>query len=262
MTKTVEISPINSHIYALTLNRPEAMNSLNHTMAQELLDAVTELEANPEVRVIIFKGAGKQFMAGGDIKFFYEYLGKMAEHAPAIIDQVHQVTQKLMTMPKIIIASVHGAVAGIGLSFMLACDLVVAAQSTKFTTAYSKLAISPDGGATYHLPRIVGAKIAMELLLFSDLFGTEQAKNWGLINQITADDQLEQQTLQLAKRLEQGPPLTYQKIKHLVRASAEQDLIQQLQLEQRYFVDATQTQDFAAGVLSFIKKEPAEFTGR
>jgi 2-(1,2-epoxy-1,2-dihydrophenyl)acetyl-CoA isomerase len=256
---TILYKKINEVIATVTFNRPTAMNSLDHVMAEEFLNVVIEIEKDPAIRVVILQGMGDQFMAGGDIGFFYQHLNSINEQSQQMIEQVHSITRKLMSLPKMILASVHGAVAGIGISFMLAADLVIASENTKFTMAYSAIGASPDGGVTYHLPRLVGSKKAMEYLLFSERFTAADAAHHGLINWVVSEEERETKTFNMAQRLASGPQVSFCNIKSLVRNSSEHSLDQQLSLEEKYFVAAASTPDFATGVTAFVKKQKPEF---
>jgi len=138
MTTTLTVSK-QDQIVTITFNRPEAMNTLNDVMAEELLDVVREIESDNEIKVVVLRGEGPLFMAGGDVGYFYKNLDNLDQHINTIIEKVHDVIKMIYEMPKIVIACVHGSVAGIGMSFMLAADLVIAAEETKFTLAYSRI---------------------------------------------------------------------------------------------------------------------------
>ena len=162
------ILTIEGPIATVTLNRPAALNALSWEMNEALVEISTRLEHDTVIRCVVIQGAGDHFMAGGDVKGFSEgptdpqERRKLFEHG---ISQTHSIITRLRRMPKPVIASVKGAVAGFGISLMSACDLVVAADSSYFTLAYCHIGTSPDGGATYALPRTVGVKQAMELSL-------------------------------------------------------------------------------------------------
>lgn len=252
---------VNPHIACIEFNRPMSMNSLNNEMASELYATLEQVEQNEELRVLILQGAGNQFMAGGDIGFFYQHLNDIGEQAKVMIQEVHQTIKKITELDKLVIASVHGAVAGIGISYMLAADLVIAAEQTKFTTAYSAIGASPDGGMTYHLTRHLGMKKAMELLILSDRFDAAQAHSLGMLNFVVPDMEREAMTLKLAERIAKGPQKSFKQIKKLVRVSSSNTLDNQLKLEEGYFIEAAGTRDFATGVSAFVRKEKPEFTG-
>ena len=253
-------------IATITLNRPQALNALNHDMARALRDAAERVENDAEVRAVVVCGAGSHFMAGGDIKTFHAMLAipeseRLADFEQ-IIGLVHDAVTRLRRMEKPVVASVQGAVAGFGLSLMNACDLAVAADNAYFTLAYCHIGTSPDGGATWGLPRLVGLKQAMEIALLGDRFDAARALALGLVNRVVPTGDLEAETLMLAARLAAGPTAAYAKTKRLLNESMERSLAEQLLAEQGAFAASTSTSDFAEGVQAFIEKRKAVFRGR
>lgn len=261
MYETVLFSA-NEGIATIAFNRPEAMNSFDHRMADELEELTEMVAADTSIRAVLLKGAGHLFMAGGDIQFFYNRLDKMPSGVMKIVRTLNATIHNLMHMPKPILASVHGSVAGVGISLMLAADLVIAAENTKFTTAYSSIGISPDGGCSFQLPRLVGAKKAMEWLLFSDVFSAHEAQTQGLINWVVAPHELENQTHKILNRLAKGPSQSYASIKRLVNSTWQETMSSQLELEGRGFAECSTTEDFKAGVKGFLTKKQVEFVGK
>ncbi len=259
---------ISDGVATVTLNRPAVLNALNKAMSTALVTAFAALEADDSVRVIVINGAGDGFMAGGDVGYFHSKLAEFSdrqEFRPVIvemIDCVQTVTQILRRIPKPVIACVHGACAGFGLSLMLACDLVVAADNAKFTLAYIHLATTPDGGATFHLPRMVGQKRAAEIALLGDRFGAADAERWGMINRVVPLGELAAATAKLAARMAKGPALAYARTKSLLNDSGGNSLAEQLAAETEAFAASALTDDFSAGVSAFIEKKPPSFQGR
>lgn len=164
-------------------------------------------------------------------------------------------------MPKPVLASIHGSVAGVGISLMMACDLIIAANTTQLTMAYSHLGISPDGGASFNLPRIVGTKKAMEWLLLSDRFNAESAKEYGLINWVVPEGELSIETQHIIQKLVNGPTQAYAHSKRLLNESWQNSLVIQLAKEADAFEFCTGTKDFKQGVSQFISKKKPEFLG-
>ncbi len=248
-------------IGTIVLNRPKAMNTLNEMMARELLHAITQLNEDDSVKVIILRGEGPAFMAGGDVSFFHSHLENLSQQIDPIIDNVHKFVLKLVQSQKPVVCAVHGAVAGIGLSFMLAADFVLAAKETKFTTAYAKLGLTADGGCTYFLPRLIGVQKAKALLMLCDIFDTMQADKLGLIYEVCEATSLLPKTMEIAQKLSKGPLAAFAKIKTLVNHASHNDLSEQLELEKQAFKASSETEDFKQGVLAFINKQKPEFTG-
>jgi len=250
-------------IATLTLNRPEALNALNSAMAEALADATAEVQADESIRCLVIRGAGDAFMAGGDLKQFHRLVSEAGgDVAPIDFDVVHRAIKAIRTMPKPVLASVHGPVAGFGVSLMSACDLAIAAEGSFFTLAYCLIGTSPDGGSTYHLPRTVGLKRAMEIALLGDRFDAARALEIGLINRVVALDQLAGETDKLAARLAAGPTQALGRTKLLMNSAFVNPLDEQLEAEAQAFADCARTGDFLEGVTAFLEKRPARFSGR
>ncbi len=261
MTGTILLS-VTNNIATITFNRPDAMNSLNEQMANELSAITEQISLDPKIRAILIRGAGNIFMAGGDIQFFHQTLEMMPKGVLNLVRMVNGVISNLVHSPKPVLACVHGSVAGVGMSFMMAADLVIAGANTQFTMAYSKLGVSPDGGASYFLPKMVGHKKAMELALLSDVINANQAQDLGLINWVVPEDQLEEKTLQILNKLASGPTQAYANTKQLIYQSASNSLEQQFEAEARSFAHLSQTADFRSGVTGFLNKTMPEFIGK
>jgi len=251
----------------ITMNRPRSLNALNSDLATALTDATSAIKTNKNIRAVVLTGEGDHFMAGGDIKTFKTMI--MEEKNKAILSQkfeellqsFHSVIVNMYTMPQPILASVKGAVAGAGVSLMAACDLAIASKDTFFTLAYCHLGVSPDGGSTYSLPRIVGLKRAFEITLLGDHFNAETAEKWGMLNKVVAKDSLLEETITLSKRLASGPSFAHAKAKNLLYSSFERTLEEQLKNEIKAFSSCTLTKDFEEGVDAFINKRTPLFTG-
>lgn len=251
----------------LTMNRPAARNALSLDMRKQLLEVFQRLQSDDSVRCVVLRGAGEHFMAGGDIKSFLEFTQLAPEERRLIfVNRIHGGLNGLMNamrrLNKPIIASVRGAAAGAGVSLALSCDLVIAAEDAFFALAYSHIASSPDGGATYYLPRLVGTKKAMEIALLGDRFSAAEAKDLGMINRVFPAAGLEEGTRMLAERLAQGPSLAYASIKKLILQSSENSLEQQLQSEAETFGCTAMAEDWVEGVRAFTEKRKPQFVGR
>jgi len=256
----------NNGIATLTFNRPEARNALSLDMRRDLRDVLAELEYDDDIRCIVMRGAGDHFMAGGDVKRMQEYIDKPAAEIRASfiqrIHDLHPIMFSMRRMPKPIIASVAGAAAGAGVSMALACDLVIAADSAFFTLAYVHIGTSPDGSASFNLPRAVGIKKAMEIALLGDRFDAKTAQDIGMINFVVPEAALEAETDKLAMRLAAGPTHVYGNTKRLLYRSLENSWESQLQLEGETFADCAARADFREGVTAFGEKRKARFTGK
>ncbi len=253
-------------VATLTLNRPESLNALDPAMVDALQAATRQAAADARVRAVIVRGAGEHFMAGGDLKWFREQsilpVDTRRQRFTEVLEGVHAAVRELKRMDKPVIAAVQGAVAGFGVSLMLACDLVLAAGNSYFTLAYSSIALSPDGGATWSLPRHVGLKRAMEIALLGERFDAPRALELGLINRVVDRAQLDAEARRLAQRLAAGPALALARTKALLNASASalpDSLENQLLAEERAFVECAAHPDFAEGLAAFFEKRRANY---
>ena len=249
-------------VATISFNRPQVMNALDAEVIHALRAACERARDDAAVRAILLRGNGPAFVAGGDIAMFHanrENLSAMAEELSA---ELHGAILALRAAPKPVIASVHGAVAGAGVSLLAAADLAIAADDTQFTLAYSRIGASPDGGATWFLPRLVGARRALESMLLADVFDAQTALRFGLINRVVAVADLVAETARLAQRLASGPTQAYAATKALVNQSFETSLAEQLDAEAAAFVQGTRTADFGEGVAAFVNKVKPEFKGK
>ncbi|HJP36202.1 MAG: enoyl-CoA hydratase-related protein [Gammaproteobacteria bacterium] len=256
----------NEGIATLTFNRPDARNALSTDMRSNLRDVLAELEFDDDIRCVVMQGADGHFMAGGDVKRFVNYVDEPASKIRAsFIQRIHDLHPIMFTMrrmPKPIVASVAGAAAGAGVSMALAADLVIAADSAFFTLAYVHIGTSPDGSATFNLPRAVGIKKAMEIALLGDRFDAQTAQDIGMINFVVPEAELQAETDKLAQRLASGPTHVYGNTKRLLYRSLENEWESQLQLEGETFADCAARADFREGVTAFAEKRKPDFTGK
>lgn len=252
-------------ITTMIFNRPEARNALSIEMRSMLIDALRDAENDPSVHCVVLKGKGEHFLAGGDVKSMAESLEKPKEELKKYfelrIHNLHPIMYAMRRMPKPIIASVQGAAAGAGASIAFSSDLVIASDNAFFIMAYCHIGTSPDGSATYQLPRTVGIKRAMEITLLGDRLTAQSAKEWGLINFVVPATDLDAETSKLARRLAKGPTYVYGKSKALLYRSIESQFESQLQAEAEAFSDCASRADFREGVTAFIEKRKPNFTG-
>lgn len=246
-------------IARIRFNRPAVLNAADPGLAAAFRDACLDIAADPTVRVVVISGAGRAFMAGGDIAQFRDDPRAVPV---TIIDPLHEALRCLASLQAPVIASLHGAVAGAGMSIALACDLAIAAEGTRLHFAYAKLATSCDLGGSWHLPRLVGLRRALEIALLCEPVDAERAMALGLVNRVVAADALESQTEALAKRLAAGAPAAQGALKRLLREAHSRELPQQLDAERAAFARCAETRDFAEAVQAFLGKRVPVFEGR
>ncbi len=265
MTETV-LFEANVGVATVTLNRPQALNALDAELASALADALQRAERDPSVRAVVLRGAGDGFMAGGDLKFFGGMITGEPERRRAafrsLIHGFHESILALRRMPKPVVAAVHGAAAGAGLSIALACDLTIAADSAYFTLAYCNIGTSPDGGSTFALPRIVGVKKAMEIAMLGERFDAQTALDYGLVNRVIPAADFDAEVAALTQWLATGPTVALGHTKRLLNNSLDASLETQLERETEAFADCTATDDFPEGITAFLEKRRAAFAGR
>lgn len=260
MSNTVLYS-VADGIATLTLNRPQVMNALDAEMIRRLREAAEQVERDAGVRAVVVRGEGAAFCAGGDVATFRANLARVPMMVREVAGDLHHAILALRRAPKPVLASVQGAVAGAGVSLMAAADLAIAADGTTFTLAYSRIGTSPDGGATYSLPRLVGHRKALELMLLSDPFDAQTALRLGIVNWVTSVEKLATETESIARRLAQGATAAYGETKRLVHQSTDQTLTTQLNAEVEAFARCAATRDFAEGVNAFAEKRKPDFRG-
>lgn len=255
---------VKEQVATITLNRPEAYNALNRQLARELFQAVLEVDDDREVRAVAVTGAGKAFCAGGDVKDFAANLPRIGVLLKEITTYLHGAVSRLCRSPKPVIMGVNGVAAGAGMSLALAGDLAVAAESARFTMAYSKIAAPPDGSSSYFLPRLVGLRRALELYYTNRVLSAREALDWGLVTRVVPDAEFPQALAGLARELAQGPTLAFGGAKLLFLQSTQESLETQMELEAQVMACAGKTEDYKSGVTAFTqkqKKTPA-FKGR
>lgn len=246
----------------IRFNRPEVLNAIDIQTATAFRDAAAHAIADRTVRVIVLSGAGRAFVAGGDLAYFRDAGEGAPEAARRLIEPIHYAVEQLNAARQPVLASLHGAVAGAGMSLALAADLAIAADDAAFNMAYVKVGASPDCSASWTLPRLVGMRKAMEIALLADTIRADEAVRLGLVNWVVPRAELEHETRKIARRLAGSAPLAIQGIKRLLNQSLGHSLSDQLMAEQMAFVSGAGTRDFREALAAFFEKRAPRFEGR
>lgn len=246
-------------VATLRFNRPQSLNAVDVPMAQALLRAAQTLAADRSVRAIILCGAGKAFMAGGDLTTLR---ADPLQGAADLLAPLNAALMVFAAMDAPLIAQVHGVAAGAGMSLMLQADFVFAAEGTRFNLAYVNLGTTCDVGASWALPRLVGLRRALEIAMLGETLSSADAQRLGLVNRVLAVSELESAVSAFAQRLAKGPTVALGHLRRLLRGSFERDLATQLATEAATFAECAVTKDFKAGIEAFFTKKPVQFIGR
>ena len=250
------------HVATITLNRPETYNALDLTLGRELFHAVLEVDEDRDVRCVVITGAGRAFCSGGNVKDFADNLARIGILVKELTTYLHGAVSRLCRSAKPVIMAVNGVAAGGGFSFALCGDLVVAAESARFTMAYSRIAATPDGSSSYFLPRLVGLRRALELYMTNRVLSAREALEWGLVTRVVSDAELRPAVDALARELAAGPTLAFGGAKRLFHQSTWESLETQMELEAQGIAASGHTEDFREGVTAFASKQSPTFKGR
>jgi 2-(1,2-epoxy-1,2-dihydrophenyl)acetyl-CoA isomerase len=253
---------VRNNLAYITLNRPDAANALNADLAHDLMEVSLRCEEDPSVRAVLINAAGKIFCAGGDLKSF---AAQPKEMLPTYLKKVtfhlHKAISRFNRMKAPVVLAIHGAAGGAGMSLACAGDIVIAAESARFTMAYTRAGLTPDGSSTYFLPRIVGLRRAMDLTLTNRVLSAREAYEMGIVTRVVPDGELMTTAEGLAKGFAQGPTRAYLGVKRLFAESATRTLEDQMELETEWIADMGRTADGSEGIASFLEKRPPKFKG-
>ncbi len=250
-------------VLTVTMNRPEVLNAFNEPMLQEMIEVVEAAAQDTEVRCLVITGAGRAFGSGQDLSVFAD--AHMRSELPDVskhLRQYHKLVRLIHDMPKPVIAAIHGVAAGISLNIALACDLRIAADDARFTEAFARIGLVPDGGGAYFLPRLIGLAKALEMALLTDEVSAVEAERIGLINKCVPVADFEAETRALAQRLAVGPTRIYGYIKELFYSTLDQNLPAVFDLEGKLQGTALTTEDHREGIAAFLQKRRPKYSGQ
>ncbi|TGD70995.1 2-(1,2-epoxy-1,2-dihydrophenyl)acetyl-CoA isomerase [Mangrovimicrobium sediminis] len=253
------LTEVSDAVCRITLNDPRALNALCADMSAELLEAVTAV-ADPAcgVRCLLLTGAGRAFCAGGSLDLI---AGAGDGSGLSLGTHHHRVIRMLAELHCPVLTAVNGPAAGLGFSYALAGDMVVAARSAYFLGAFSNVGVSPDGGLSWLLPRLIGTARAREVLLLGQRLGAEQALDWGLVNRVYDDATFADEALALAQQLAAGPTRALGEMRRLLQRAWQQDLAAQLDEEERVQAELFGSADAREGARALVEKRSPRFRG-
>lgn len=254
-----------NHVVTLMFNRPEKMNTISMEMREEIVAALNEVNEDDDARVLVLTGAGdRAFCAGVDV-------GVMSNRIAGQVEETNRrkITQRIgWHIPRLreirtpTIAAINGVAAGMGVSFISACDIRIASEKARFTCAWVNRGLVPDGGVTYLLPQIIGIEKALELFYTGEIIDAQEALRIRLVGRVVSPDDLMKVAGELAARIAAGPPVAHEMAKYGVYRGLVTDIDGALDFESYAVKVCTATEDFKEGVKSFVEKRKPEFKGR
>jgi 2-(1,2-epoxy-1,2-dihydrophenyl)acetyl-CoA isomerase len=247
-------------VATITLNRPRAANGLSLQLTTELAQAAHDCANDSDLKAVILTAAGRFFCAGGDINEMQASADGPGKGVKRIADALHEALSVFARMDIPLISAVNGTAAGAGFSIAVSADLVIAAESAKFTMAYSKVGLSPDGSASYYLPRLIGIRKTQELMFTNRVLSSLEAYEWGLVTAVVADDELQSAAQKLAQSLVNGSKGSNAAIKTLLSESYKNDLETQMNLESVTIAKNADSEDGKEGIAAFLEKRRPEFS--
>jgi 2-(1,2-epoxy-1,2-dihydrophenyl)acetyl-CoA isomerase len=242
----------------VTLNRPDSANTLNIEIAMDLLAAAMTCGRNPAVRAVVLTGAGRQFCLGGDLRAMASRGGAVDGYLRELTGYLHSAISHFVRMDAPVIAAVNGTAAGAGVGLVTMADLAVCGESSKFKLAYSGVGLTPDGGTSFLLPRTIGIKRTMELLLLDRALTSGEALEWGLVNSVVEDSQVLDEALRVAESLSAGPTQAFGRTKRLLAASIA-GIESQMVLESETIASQAVTEQGTEGINAFLQKRKPDF---
>lgn len=247
-------------IARVRLNRPDDLNTMDLTLCREMRDVAIRCAEDPDVRVVLLSAAGAAFSSGADLRVFRENADTLPAYISEMATEFHIAVSRFARMDAPVIAVVQGVAAGGGMSLVLSADLVLAADSAWFTMAYSSVALTPDGSSSYFLPRLVGFRRAMELMVTNRVLDATEAMEWGMVNEVVPAAELDKRADALAADIAAGPARCYAGIKKLLHTGWNETLESQMAREVRVIAGVAGTEDTREGIAAFLDKREPRFS--
>lgn len=256
------LSNVEDDVGYIIFNRPDQFNTFNLKLANQFLKVIELFSNNENIRAIVIKGKGKVFSAGGDVKEMLNDVQRGEDKAAYFrspLAAFNKMTISIRKCPKPVVAAVHGAVAGVAFNLMLGCDIRIAQEKTRFTQAFVSIGLSPDGGGTYFLPRLVGYARACELTMLPTDLDAKQAFDWGLVNKVVSSDNFENEIRMISKKLANGPTSAIGRTKSLLNQTYDRTLTEQMEAERLVQIENASSKNFEEGLKSFVEKRKPKF---
>jgi len=251
---------INERVATIRFNRPDAANGLNLQMATEFYQASVACRDSANIKAVILTGSGRFFCAGGDLNSMLSHEAGRGAGVTEIAEQLHNALSVLAKMDAPVITAINGTAAGAGFSIAVTGDLVVAAESAKFTMAYTNVGLSPDGSSSYYLPRLIGIRRTQELMFTNRVLTAQEAMDWGLVTKVVADADVEQAANDMAAIFVKGAKGSFATVKSLLLQTFANDIESQMSLESQGIAKCADSNDGKEGITAFIEKRKPEFS--
>jgi 2-(1,2-epoxy-1,2-dihydrophenyl)acetyl-CoA isomerase len=253
---------VTGDVATITLHRPDAANAIDLTLGRELMDAVTRAEADGRVRALLLTGSGKMFSGGGDLASFARLGDDLGRTLRELTGYLHLAVSRLLRLKAPVVVAVNGTAAGGGMSLALAGDLVLAAESARFTMAYTRIGLVPDGGSSHVLPRLVGLRRAQELIFTNRVLSAREALEWGLVTRVVPDAELAAEAQKLVRTLAEGPTQAFAAARRLLLTTFTESAEAQMELESQGVSRAGESADGVEGIRAFLEKRTPTYQGR
>jgi 2-(1,2-epoxy-1,2-dihydrophenyl)acetyl-CoA isomerase len=244
----------------LTLNRSSAANTIDLTLAKELMMAAVTCDEDDAIRCVLLTGSGRFFCSGGDVRSFMGAGASIGSLLKEMTAYFHMAVARFARMDKPMVTAINGVAAGAGFSLALLGDLVLCARSAQFTAAYTALGVSSDGGLSWLLPRLVGLRAAQELIFTNKTLSAEDAQALRLITRVVDTESLGAEAARLARELATGPTAAYGKVRHLLLRSSESSLEAHLEEESRALAETSRSAHGREGIAAFVSKRKPDFS--
>ena len=257
----IRLDPVEDGVARITLDRPDVGNAVDVGFARALLEAAVVCDEDPAVRCVLLTGNGRFFCVGGDIAAFTAAGAELPAYLARTTAALHGAIARFAHMAKPLVTAVNGPVAGAGVGLAAMGDIALAAPGAHFTLAYTAIGMSPDGGASWLLPRLIGMRRAQELMLLNPRVGAEEAATIGLVSRVVGEGALADEALAVARKLAAGATTALGATRRLLLAGATASLEAQLEAESRAIAGQSRTADGQEGIAAFVAKRPPHFTG-